>query len=482
MDSTPDITKTDQLTVILRYVHEGNIVERFVRFIPHVGHKAVDMEVAVYNILKDLNLDIANCRGQSYDNASNMAGIYNGLQSKIRQKNHLAYFVPCGAHSLNLVGNAAADCCLEGTSFFLFVQEIYNFFGASTLRWNLLKTELEKNNCTVPKSLSDTRWSARADACKALSLGYQCFKKVLQDISNDSGQNSIVKVKAKSLHKNLFKVEVAFLTFFWNDILSLFDKSNKIIQKVNIDLHQVTITYKSIIDYITQLRNRFDYYFEKGRNLSEFNEFQQDLKRPKTKKFKHDDGTADTKLDGVTNFKVNTYYVIIDKIGTEMQKRLEKYDFLDKHFSFITCLTELDNEDLRQKANTLTQLYKDDINDELGEECLVLKSFLNTVKEKIDISSALNLLNYIYTNDLITAFPNIYTAIHIFLTIPVSNASGERSFSILKLVKTYLRNSLGNNNLTSLALLSIEEELLQKINTDSIINEFLDSKARKWRG
>lgn len=134
MDSNPDINKTDPLTFLLRYVCEGNIVERFVRFIPHVGHKAVDMEVAVNNVLKDLNLDIANCRGQSYDNASNMAGIYNGLQSKIRQKNDLAYFVPCGAHSLNLVGNAAADCCLEATSFFLFVQEIYNFFSASTLR------------------------------------------------------------------------------------------------------------------------------------------------------------------------------------------------------------------------------------------------------------------------------------------------------------------------------------------------------------
>lgn len=80
MDSTPDINKTDQLTFLLRYVCEGNIVERFVRFIPHVGHKAVDMEVAVNNVLKDLNLNIANCRGQSYDNASNMAGIYNGLQ------------------------------------------------------------------------------------------------------------------------------------------------------------------------------------------------------------------------------------------------------------------------------------------------------------------------------------------------------------------------------------------------------------------
>lgn len=308
--------------------------------------------------------------------------------------------------------------------------------------------------------MSDTRWSARADACKALSLGYQSFKKVLKDImSNDS---STVKLKAQSLHKKLCTVEVTLLTFFWNDILSLFDKSNKTIQKVNIDLHQVVTTYKSIIDYITQLRDKFEHYHEKSKDASEFNEFQQALNRSKTKKFKYDDGTSDTKFDGITNFKVNTYFVIIDTINNEMRKRLEKYDFIDKHFSYLIRLTELDNDDLRQKSHTLTDLYKNDINDELGDECLVFESFLNAVEEKINISLAPDLFSYIYSNDLITAFPNIYTALHIFLTIPVSNASGERSFSILKLVKTYLRNSLGNNNLISFALLSIEEELLKK--------------------
>lgn len=41
-----------------------------------------------------------------------------------------------------------------------------------------------------------------------------------------------------------------------------------------------------------------------------FNEFEQDLKWPKTKKFKYDNGTADTKCDGLTNFKATTYVII----------------------------------------------------------------------------------------------------------------------------------------------------------------------------
>ncbi|KAG7172178.1 hypothetical protein Hamer_G009519 [Homarus americanus] len=41
-------------------------------------------------------------RGQSYDNAATMSGIYTGLQARIKAMNPLAYYVPCAGHSLNL--------------------------------------------------------------------------------------------------------------------------------------------------------------------------------------------------------------------------------------------------------------------------------------------------------------------------------------------------------------------------------------------
>ena len=47
MDSTPDIAHVDQLTIIIRYVrNNGEIVERFLEFLPIIGHKAKDIEDA----------------------------------------------------------------------------------------------------------------------------------------------------------------------------------------------------------------------------------------------------------------------------------------------------------------------------------------------------------------------------------------------------------------------------------------------------
>ncbi|KAL4153153.1 hypothetical protein QTP88_000986 [Uroleucon formosanum] len=121
-------------------------------------------------------INIENCRGQSYDNASNMSGTYTGMQAEIKKCNSFIDYIPCIAHSLNLVGQSAVDCCVEAVSFFGFVQEVYNFFSASTQRWDILKKTLVKN-CPVPKSKSVTRWSANAEAVKALKI-------VLQNIRN----------------------------------------------------------------------------------------------------------------------------------------------------------------------------------------------------------------------------------------------------------------------------------------------------------
>lgn len=82
----------------------GLPVEHFLGFVPSVGHKAKDMESAILHMFSDLGIDIKNCRGQSHDNAQNMSGTYNRLQARIKQNSCTFEFVPCSAHSLNLVG------------------------------------------------------------------------------------------------------------------------------------------------------------------------------------------------------------------------------------------------------------------------------------------------------------------------------------------------------------------------------------------
>jgi len=127
LDSTLDEGHVDQLTVVFRFMEGSKPVERFLKFLPNQGHKAQDMFNSIMKVLENNGIEINNCRGQSYDNASAMSGKYNGLQNKIIAVNKLATWVPCAAHSLNLVGKVAAECCSSAISFFNFLEAIYTF-------------------------------------------------------------------------------------------------------------------------------------------------------------------------------------------------------------------------------------------------------------------------------------------------------------------------------------------------------------------
>ena len=55
-------------------------------------------------------------------------------------------------------------------------------------------------------------------------------------------------------------------------------------------------------------------------------------------------------------------------------------------------------------------------------------------------------------------FPNVEIILNILLTMPISIASGERSFSSLKRVKTYLRNTMTEDRLNFTSILYINRK------------------------
>lgn len=74
-------------------------------------------------------------------------------------------------------------------------------------------------------------------------------------------------------------------------------------------------------------------------------------------------------------------------------------------------------------------------------------------------------------------FPNIYVLLQIFGTIPVTTSTAERSFSSLRRIKTYLRNTMGQARLNGLALANIHKE--RDIDIENVINIFSKKKTRR---
>ena len=79
-----------------------------------------------------------------------------------------------------------------------------------------------------------------------------------------------------------------------------------------------------------------------------------------------------------------------------------------------------------------------------------------------------------------SAFPLTYNAYRQLLTAPVTDAKDERSFSRLKLIKTYLRTTMNNNRLEVLLLLSYGKDLTDSVNISKVAKLWVQLKVKEY--
>lgn len=489
LDCTPDITHTEQITIIIRCVSTSGpvrIFEYFLGFSPVIDVTGQGLFEFIENKLKELNLNMNNLRGQGYDNGANMRGKHIGLQKKILEKYPRAFFIPCSAHSLNLVVNDAVKISFESVEFFNTVQELYVFFSSSNIRWNVLLKHLPK---LTLKALSETRWESRIDAITPLKTQIGEIYDALEELENDNKRDMNTRTLAKSLKNKNFKFKFMCSVVMWQDILSKINVVSKILQSPKFDI-------KSSLDALNNLKN----YFMTKRSDEDFQNFLIESReiatkasieeafpslptqriRRKKRHFEYE-GADEPIASPELSFKVNFYFKILDAAITAIE---ERFQLLQQHtdiFNVIYAITKIGNDDeLKINCEKINQALTDTSSSEsdisatdLYEEIKAIEPFFTTEKNPSDI------LEYIYENNLLSTFPNLTIIVRIFLTLPVTVATGERSFSKLKIIKNYLRSSMTQDRLSALAMLSIEHEVCATLNTKDIVKKFSEMRARK---
>lgn len=143
-DATPDVSHQEQNVLILRYVLRNKetktfeIKERFIEFLNFNEKTGEGITTMLLAALDRLKIPLADCRAQAYDNGSNMSGKIKGVQARILEKNKVAFYSPCSAHSLNLVGVNAVKINSRVKTFFGCVQSLYISFSSSPAKWKIL--------------------------------------------------------------------------------------------------------------------------------------------------------------------------------------------------------------------------------------------------------------------------------------------------------------------------------------------------------
>ena len=132
LDSISDISRVDQLSVVVRWVQivddKCSVVERFMGFVKITNPDAKGVASTARTFIESLGIDFHRIRGQGYDGATVISGVHSGVQTLIKEMVSFPVpFVHCGCHNLNLVINDAVDSVMDNRNFFDVLGAIFSF-------------------------------------------------------------------------------------------------------------------------------------------------------------------------------------------------------------------------------------------------------------------------------------------------------------------------------------------------------------------
>lgn len=104
--------------------------------------------------------------------------------------------------------------------------------------------------------------------------------------------------------------------------------------------------------------------------------------RRKKRKLQYDGSPGEeVHFDSRESLKVNTYFVILDKLDAELEKRKKSYENIKEKFSFLLKFTTLSSSELDLSANELCKIYNNDLGESFSNECQHFRNYLLSIEE-----------------------------------------------------------------------------------------------------
>lgn len=431
-------------------------------------------------------------------------------------------YIWCWAHRLNLIVEQGVASCLEAVDFFGILGRVFDFVCSSKNRVFLFEQNQKTRNPNLPvhrlKRVTTTRWSSHSTALSTVLLTWASLVDTLEDLWKSEASSD-----ASSFLSYFQSERFLYTCFLFKKIFSVLDPLSKTFQAIDIDLITASSMTKSKKDQLLKLRDEFDSIvieveqFIQNHPHENFTPLPQKRSR-KRKMMPGEQATDEPTTDPLTNFKHHTFYMVLDIICSQIDQKFNN-DTLSifKDLSLITkkrileiktdkkklpcdafegialiystffnaealkteflwlidCFTNLEKtvnlpKYLHKKNDNESTIYSDfeSHSSESDEELISQYS----IKECTNSSSLVYMFKLFCSSNIRFTLPNIYMLLKIAVTLPVSSASTERSFSKLKIIKTRLRSTMAESRLEGLMRIACEQDV--PINTDEVINNF----------
>ncbi|XP_065224105.1 zinc finger MYM-type protein 1-like [Planococcus citri] len=468
LDESVDISKKSQLSITVRYIPESDehqVVERFIRYFDVSSERnASNLYDVVQKFIQEFEIG-EKLIAQTYDGAAVMAGQHNGLQKLISDTYKQAQFVHCYAHQLNLVLKQSVDAIRECRIFFETLSGFATFFSTSSKRTSCLDEVVQRR---LP-SASATRWNSNSKLVSVMSLVKEDLCYVFNIIMNDADTwDSGTRASARGFLHHLQEFNFNFLLATFEKIFAQSTLLFDLFQLKIFDIQAATTKLEEFKTFLSNFRNKFDEVY--GKVLDAVSKVTNEPKRRR----------AAGELPEVQEHR-RLFYQIIDTVQMQVSERFAEIAKLE-------YLALLDAKKFEVYSTKFPEnLFRALMAHPHGKnfDSAKLRSQLLVTYDSTDLRGLTihGLYKYLMSSGLSVALSEVVKLCNLIITIPVTSASTERSFSALKRIKTALRSTQGEERLSGLTVLSIEKKLLRQLREkpdfyDRVIQEFLKKTRR----
>ncbi|XP_078146200.1 zinc finger MYM-type protein 1-like [Centroberyx gerrardi] len=458
LDETTDISNVAQMSYVLRYVTEDGVKERFFKYEDVTEDKrAQAIATRLLEFLQGFGC-VDKVVAQCYGGAAVMASGLNGVQAKVKETIPQALFVHCYAHTLNLVMAQGASKIRECKVFFSHLSGLAAFFSRSAKRTKLLDDICQ---CRLPR-VAPTRWCFNSRLVCTVAEKTRKLREVFEHIVDHHTEFDDDTVHCADGYITLlasfdfcFRLKTSHTIFSYSDVVF------GILQNKGFDIQFCLARVDELHRTIEKEKEKFERVYEETQAL---------VGPPRGRGAQGDVCARYREL----------YCSVIDSLLTQIVNRFSDH----KKLAFLALL---DPQQFGHYSDHFPNAAFSSLMDSYGAyfDQPRIYTELTVMYGMSDFAgkSPADIHQFLLKKELKESMAQVYTLTCLILTIPVSTASVERSFSALKHIKTYSRNTTGQGRLSDLALISIEKELLMKLKAkdqlhDPAINHFIQKDRR----
>ena len=340
-----------------------------------------------------------------------------------------------------------------------------------------------------PHLLCPTRWTVRTKAISAVLHNYEALYSTLLSIAKESSK-STVRDTASGLARQLKKFSTYFGLSFAQNIFSVCEQVASTLQKPSVTAQTTVTCVNALKTNLQRQRDNFHLFYEQALTSSKAINFVKDpkLSRPKQipRRFQHGDGEQHY-LQSAKDLHRAEYVEAVDSCMAALKERFDQ-EIYSVLMNIEAVLINALNGCAFELNDAVKRLYKDDLDfDQLKAELMVLEGIISQRLPEVKTVTLIDTMTSIFSTEetdssqIVMAMSNVVRLLQIYLLAPMSAASGERSFSSQRLVKTYLRSTMTAARYNNLVIMHVNKARTDELDLSLIAKDFVLKNERRVR-